>query len=104
MIKPISPAEAKKSGRGGIPDEVFQVFNEYLEMGGGRTVIIAQDEIATVISNRYSRLTRELLFRNKWLDVEAAYRAAGWDVEYDKPGFNETYEAHWTFKPKRGRR
>lgn len=32
------------------------------------------------------------------LDVEDVYRAAGWEVTYDKPGYNETYDATFTFR------
>lgn len=28
-----------------------------------------------------------------WLDLEDIYRDEGWTVEYDSPGYNETYEA-----------
>ncbi len=35
---------------------------------------------------------------NHWLDVEDVYREAGWVVEYDKPGYCESYEATFTFK------
>ena len=32
-------------------------------------------------------------------DVEDIYEKAGWDVTYDTPGYNETYEPKFTFKP-----
>jgi hypothetical protein len=37
------------------------------------------------------------IFHRGWLDVEDAYRAEGWTVVYDKPGYNESYAASFTF-------
>ncbi len=34
-----------------------------------------------------------------WLNVEELYRAQGWTVTYDKPGYNESYPATFTFAP-----
>jgi len=45
-------------------------------------------------------LTRQGMYDKGWMDVEDAYRKAGWDVDFDKPGYNETYEANFTFSKK----
>lgn len=44
------------------------------------------------------------VFKKGWLNVEYLFRAAGWEVQYDKPGYNETYEAYFTFSKKVKRR
>ena len=31
------------------------------------------------------------------MDIESIYRADGWGVYYDKPGYNETYTATFEF-------
>ena len=36
-----------------------------------------------------------------WLDVEGIYRKAGWDVEYDSPGYCEDYPATFKFRKKK---
>ena len=41
------------------------------------------------------------IFTNNWLDIEPLYEDIGWKVTYDKPGFNETYEATFTFDKKK---
>ena len=46
-------------------------------------------------------LTRQTVFDNGWLDVEEAHRAAGWRVEYDKPAYNESYDAFFVFSKRR---
>lgn len=56
--------------------------------------------IAGLILEGYQK--QEIL-GNGWLDFEVVYEEAGWDVVYDKPGYNESYGANFTFKAKRGR-
>lgn len=38
----------------------------------------------------------------RWLNFEEAFRKNGWDVAYDGPGFNESYDAYFQFRAKRG--
>lgn len=45
-------------------------------------------------------IDRETIFRRGYLNVEEAYREQGWSVVYDKPGYNETYDASFEFKVK----
>lgn len=42
---------------------------------------------------------RNVVFANKWLDIEDIYREQGWRVDYDKPAYNENYQASFTFAP-----
>ena len=44
---------------------------------------------------------RQELFDNHYLDIEPAYRNAGWKVEFDKPGYNETYDSYFVFSKKK---
>jgi hypothetical protein len=48
-------------------------------------------------------LNRNEIFKKGWLDVEEIYGKAGWKVEYDKPGYNEDYAAHFIFTNRRHR-
>ncbi len=80
-----------------FPDAVLESFNELLtQKFNGTPVIIKQDDVLALMIRK--GLNREEIFEKGWLDVEGAYRAAGWKVSYDKPGFNETYDANFTFK------
>lgn len=100
---PISPDDVEHVRAGSIPGEVFAAFNELIAEGwAGRTATVRQDEVSDLalakLKVRLPDMTKAEMFRRGWLDVEGAYRVAGWDVEYDKPGYNETYEATFTFK------
>jgi hypothetical protein len=43
-------------------------------------------------------LKKQQIFDDNLLDVEEVYEKAGWKVEYDKPAFNESYPATFTFR------
>jgi hypothetical protein len=96
MTKPITPDEAE-SGKH-IPDEVFEAFNELIAEGDGD---VLQKDVVLRILAKIPDTTREQIFKKGWLNVEPAYRKAGWKVTYDKPGYCETYEANFTFRRKK---
>ena len=96
-IKPITPTEVASAKSSKIPDEVIKAFNDLIVTEwDGHSAVIHQDEICTLVAERL-KVKRQTVFANKWLDVEDIFRQAGWKVEYDKPGYNETYEATFTF-------
>ena len=45
-------------------------------------------------------LKRDKIFSEGWLNIETVYEDAGWDVYYDKPGYNEDYKPSYTFTKK----
>lgn len=125
---PISPDQAPALKARTIPSFVFAAFNEAITRDYDRgSATVSQSKIMLAICERmkimpeFSRLfpvgeglggddnrspfptCRQHVFANQWLDVEEAYRGAGWLVHYDKPGYNEDYDPTWEFKkiPKR---
>jgi hypothetical protein len=104
MIKPISPQEVSETHDKNLPEFVIEAFNNLILANfiEGECLIHqnrAISEIMDVAEKKYDKeVTRKQIFDNRWLDIESAFRKNGWKVEYDKPGFNETYEAYWTFK------
>jgi hypothetical protein len=102
MTTPITPEEAGHTKGGLIPDEVMAVFNSLIAQNyDGRQAVVRQDDAVRLIVERMS-CTREDVFSRRYLDVEALFEAAGWKVDYDKPGYCEAYAATFTFK-KRGK-
>ena len=95
---PITPSEAIKAKTQAIPSEVFQVFDELivrnLDLDG--QAMVDQYEAVTMIAERM-KIHRSVVFANNWMDVEEAYRQAGWLVEYDKPAYYENYKAYYMF-------
>lgn len=98
MPGPIKPSEVDK--RDVIPQTVFEIFNVLITTAwDGTQAIVRQDDAADRISKDLG-IPRADVFKFHYLDVEEAYRKVGWAVEYDKPGFNETYPATYTFRRK----
>jgi len=103
MSGPIKPSEVAGAKTDSIPDAVFDVFNELIvrEMGS-YCATVDQNEVVRLIATRIG-CTQRAVYDNRWLDVEDSYRAAGWKVEYDRPGYNETYKPTFTFtRPRKG--
>ena len=99
-IKPVEPSEIHLKKKEIFPDEVIDAFNQLIIKNfDGNSAFIKQEDAIKLIQSKME-ITRENLFKNKWLDVEEIYRYYGWNVVYDKPGYNETYEPSFTFTKK----
>lgn len=96
-MPPIKPTEVAKRKEHEIPDGVFDVFNAMIAAAwNGRSATIKESDVALEIADKFQISTEEV-YKRHWLDVEDAYKRAGWRVRYDKPGYNETYPATFEF-------
>lgn len=96
MTKPISPDQVGNGSH--IPDEVFEAVNKLLHANWtGRSATIKQGDVLELLTDHFDR---QAIFDNGWLNFEGAYKAQGWKVIYDKPGYNEFYGAYWKFTRK----
>ncbi len=103
MVKPITPQEAHDAHEESIPHEVITAFNHLIKTNWNPTslsAVVPQDAVAKLAAEALD-VTEGVLYDHHWLDVEDLFRAAGWDVEYDKPGYNESYTASFTFRRKK---
>jgi len=101
MTNPIRPEEVTDGKKFQMPDAVLESFNALIarNFSGGRATV-KQNDIVTLIASK--GFHRQEVFDNHWLDVEDIYRQAGWEVTYEKPGYNESYEAYFMFvKPRK---
>lgn len=100
MVEPISPSDVKLR----IPDFIIEAVNQLImEKWTGDEAIILQDDILDIVSSDDpddDKVSRQEVFDRHWLDFEDLYREKGWDVEYDKPAYNEFYKAKFIFKRK----
>lgn len=80
-----------------IPSFVINAFNILIikNLHNGEAIIIQDEVIAKIL--QLHDTTRERIFENRWLDVESTFRAYGWNVEYDKHGYNESHNAIFKF-------
>ena len=96
-VKPVTPGEMAKKPRK-IPGPVIQVFNELIERNwDGRKATVMLDDAAALGASRME-IPESEVYSRRYLDVEPVFRAAGWNVEHDKPGYNESYEAYFVFR------
>lgn len=95
-VKPLTPDDVASKKEGTIPDAVLECFNRLIaeKWDGHRAVVLLDDVVNALVALGYSRA---VIFTKRWLDVEDIYRAAGWRVEFDNPGYCETYPATFTF-------
>jgi len=95
-VKPITPADI---GERVFPDQVILTWNELIKQNflNGRAVFSQ-----TLVVHRLACsmcVGSDLVYRKGWLDIEELYKKAGWNVEYSKPGYNETGNATFKFTP-----
>lgn len=97
MTGPIKPNEIGEAKQKYIPEQVFEAFNKRIATGfvDGRATVYQEEVICELVT---AGMSRSEIISNGWLNIEEAYRKAGWQVEYDKPAYNETYRAHFIFK------
>lgn len=107
IMKAITPDEVGPAHAKTIPDDVIASFNELIVQNwdGEATAVVKQDAVIALILAKMPSASREELFAKRWLDIEPIFELAGWRVHYDKPGYNENYEAFFEFtrRNKRGR-
>jgi hypothetical protein len=99
-VAPISPSEALTIFDKAIPEQVFVAFNELIRenLSRGKTQVSTTFKESAVVSRIVDKgISKAEVYERGWLDVEGHYRKMGWSVEYDKPGFNEHYEANFKF-------
>lgn len=95
---PIKPEEVVAKRLVDIPEEVIQVFNELISQNwNGHSATVDQSKACKAICKALKIKSYEAYERNL-LDIESLYEQSGWVVKYDKPGYNESYEAHYVFK------
>ncbi len=105
-VEPLSPNDVIIKKQSIIPDVVIECFNELIaqNFSGGESTF-KQNDVAALICQKTivtdPNFSDRTIYDKHWLDVESLYREKGWIVEYDKPGFNESYDATFTFKRRR---
>lgn len=104
MITPITPEEAKKSLLTKIEPEMIQAVNELIvENLKGRSSQFKQQEIEDKylkiknLHGEYGREEMRRVYEKGLMDIEGLFEKYGWNVEYNKPGYNESGNCYFTF-------
>jgi hypothetical protein len=93
--KPMRPEQIAEAKNLAIPGHVFDAFNTCITKTytNGRAQVYQKDVVAEIAKTTENPPI-------EWLDVEEAYRENGWDVQYDKPAYCESYRAFFIFSKK----
>ena len=113
MITPITPNDVSTQKEQNFPDIIIDTINKMIaqKWDGYQSNFKQKDIVTAMVSaiieckmfkgEESKAIARKMIFDNNWLDFEEIYRKSGWKVVFDKPGYNETYEANFTFTRKR---
>ena len=102
MVNILKPEDISDSKEEYIPDVVFDVVNALItQEWNGRSACIKQKDIIEKIG-QISDLTKDIIYKKNYLDIENVYRKNGWEVEYESPAWGESFDAYFEFtKPKK---
>lgn len=111
IVVPLKPSDVSdlslKAEIDNVPAYVVEVVNALIVKNFVRSIQAArimQDVlIATILSCPAALargLTRDQLYAEQMLDFEEVFRSHGWKVSYDRPAYNENYEASFKFSVK----
>ena len=97
-MKPITPNEVASQKLKTMPEGVLAAFNELIASKYTDGIsVVTQDDVIKLIFLK-TDINRAEVFKEGYLNVEEIYREAGWKVEYDKPGYNESCSPFFTFR------
>jgi hypothetical protein len=97
MTSPITPQEVQLKRKKVFPKEIIDVFNSFIILNwNGQKSVVKQSSIINYIKAKMD-ITDEEIFDKHYLDIEEIYKEVGWVVEYNKPTWDETFEAYFVF-------
>lgn len=100
MSKPVRPEDIADAKTVQIPAAVFDAFNAEIALRyDNGWAKVKQAAVVERLVN--GGMQRSEIFSAGWLNVEEAYRGVGWDVWYEKPGFNESGDSFFEFRKRR---
>lgn len=81
-----------------VPNEVIEVVNKLLvqNKNNANYIKITMEEVVEELMK--IGFKRNEVFDKGFLNFENIYRKQGWTVIFDKPSYNETYKAYYTFE------
>lgn len=104
MTKPLSPSDVESAKAKTIPPQIIETANALIaERWNGREATFTLHELGKRARDKLG-MDPKTDFEDGHLDIEPIFRKAGWVVEFDRPGYNETYDARFTFRKRKTRR
>jgi len=111
--KALSPEEVRKKKVEEFEPDIIQAVNNLLVKNynlndsHGVSITILQKEVLEeffkvkgIEQDEKIVSIKKQLFAEKQMDFEDLYRKVGWKVNFDKPGYDESYEPKYIFENK----
>jgi len=88
-----------------MPEAIIQATNELIvRKWNGHSATVEVEEIINhyfnVSGESRTAAKRKALFDKHYLDIEPAYREAGWKVKFESPDYTESFPSYFTFSKK----
>ena len=104
-MKPIKPDEVSAKKIEVINENMIKAVNDMIVMNWlNDSATFKQKDLVThyfkVIGVNKTQKRVQKLYDDNQLDIEPLFESVGWDVYYDRPAYNETYEPTFTFTRK----
>ena len=100
QVTPLSPKDLKDSVDKAIPSFVITAVNKLLKKDFRNSEVIIKKKDLIIEIKKIKEVTNEELYDNKWLDFEPIFRKNGWNVAFESPDRDESFDDYFKFKPK----
>ena len=83
-----------------IPDFVVEAIDKILRgmYSSSLNCRITVKEVVDLIPENLREIAKTDIYDNGWRYYESLYKKRGWNVTFDRPSADESYEANFTFK------
>lgn len=104
-MKPITPEKVEQIRIHEMPEAIIQATNELIvRKWNGHEANVKVEEIVEqqfrVSGEEQTVAARKELFEKHYLDIEPAYREAGWKVRFESPDYTEDFPSYFVFSKK----
>jgi len=105
-MKPITPEKVEQIRIHEMPEAIIQATNELIvRKWNGSSASVEVEEIVkhyfNVSGEEQTAAKRKELFDRHYLDIEPAYREAGWQVKFESPDYTENFPSYFRFTRKK---
>ena len=97
---PISPNEVQSIKNIQIPNAMIEAANHLIvkNWNGTYANFKTKDLKEEYLSRtEFREIAEKEIYEYNYLDIENLFREVGWKVDFDRPGFNESYDSNFTF-------
>ena len=99
--RPITPIQASKKAAVNFPNEIVNAVNNLIaeKFSGRESITVKQKDIMKEARRLGLNISDKEIFDKGYLNIEPAYRKAGWVVGYEKPSYGDSdFDAYFKTK------